>query len=209
LEPNLRLNFQYLIQKFVKNGKVALTVVRDAREHPVELPLATTRPLVIPGLLAGYPSYFVYGPLVFSVATRECLEAMTAGDGAWQKWNAEVGSPLASRKNDRPAFEGERLVIVSSPFLPHKLAKGYGNPFSLVVKSINGIPVKNFNHIVEILRDTREEFIAVQFDRIGGETMVFPRAEMAAATEEILADNGIRSQGSPDALTIWNAKPPR
>jgi hypothetical protein len=36
--------------------------------------------------------------------------------------------------------------------------------------------------------------------------MVFPRAEMAAATEEILADNGIRSQGSPDALAIWNAR---
>jgi S1-C subfamily serine protease len=206
LEPNLRLGFQYLIQRFAKNGKVPLTVVRAARELPVELPLGTTRPMVIPGLLAGYPSYFVYGPLVFSVATRECLEAMSAGEGAWHKWNAEAGSPLASRKNDRPAFEGERLVFISSPFLPHKLAKGYGNPFSFVVKTVNGIPVKNFNHLVEILRDARNEFITVQYDRIGGETMVFPRAEMAAATEEILADNGIRSQGSPDALAIWNAR---
>jgi hypothetical protein len=37
--------------------------------------------------------------------------------------------------------------------------------------------------------------------------MVFPRAEMLAATDGILTDNGIRSQGSPDTMAIWNAKP--
>jgi len=37
----------------------------------------------------------------------------------------------------------------------------------------------------------------------------FPRNEMLAATEEILTDNGVRSQGSPDTLAIWNAKAAR
>jgi hypothetical protein len=40
-----------------------------------------------------------------------------------------------------------------------------------------------------------------------GETMIFPRAQMLAATDEILTDNGVRSQGSPDTLAIWNSKP--
>jgi hypothetical protein len=39
--------------------------------------------------------------------------------------------------------------------------------------------------------------------------MVFPRAEMLAATDGILGDNDIRSQGSPDTMAIWNAKPGR
>ena len=39
--------------------------------------------------------------------------------------------------------------------------------------------------------------------------MVFRRAEMLTATDEILTDNGVRSQGSPDMLAIWNAKPAR
>ena len=30
---------------------------------------------------------------------------------------------------------------------------------------------------------------------------------MLAATDEILTDNGVRSQGSADTLSIWNAKP--
>jgi hypothetical protein len=39
--------------------------------------------------------------------------------------------------------------------------------------------------------------------------MVFPRAEMLAATDEILTDNSVRLQGSPDTLAIWNAKSSR
>ena len=39
------------------------------------------------------------------------------------------------------------------------------------------------------------------------ETLVFPRAKMVAATEEILADNGIRSQGSQEALAILKTAP--
>jgi len=35
------------------------------------------------------------------------------------------------------------------------------------------------------------------------------RADMLAATDDILTDNGIRSQGSPDTLAIWNAKSTR
>jgi hypothetical protein len=30
---------------------------------------------------------------------------------------------------------------------------------------------------------------------------------MLAATDEILTDNGVRSQGSSDTLAVWNAKP--
>lgn len=47
----------------------------------------------------------------------------------------------------------------------------------------------------------------IEFARYGSETEVFPRSEMIAATEEVLNDNGVRSQGSPDSLAIWNAKP--
>jgi hypothetical protein len=43
--------------------------------------------------------------------------------------------------------------------------------------------------------------------RSGGETIIFPQAGMMAATDEILNDNGIRAQGSPDILKIWEAKP--
>jgi hypothetical protein len=63
------------------------------------------------------------------------------------------------RLGDRPAFEGEELVVVSSPFFPHKLTKGYGNPAFQVVKSLNGVAVKSLGHLVSLLRDSHDEFV--------------------------------------------------
>ena len=118
-----------------------------------------------------------------------------------------AGNPLVTRMADQPAFPGEELVVISSPFFPNKLAQGYSNPRTQVVKTVNGIPVKNLKHLVEILRDTKAEFITIECYHRFGETMVFPRAQMLAATDEILTDNGVRSQGSPDMMTIWHAQP--
>jgi S1-C subfamily serine protease len=208
---NLRVEFAYLVQRLAKDGKVALTVVRNGKEMQVQLPVTSDRPSVIPSLNGAYPAYFVYGPLSFSTATRELLGGLAGGmNSEWAQWLSARGSPLLTRVYDKPAFEGERLVVVSSPLFPHKLSIGYSNPALQVVKSINGHRVKNLGHLVEIFRDSKDEFIRVEFDSRGGdETMVFPRAEMLAATDEILTDNGIRNQGSPDTLAIWNAKPAR
>ena len=106
-----------------------------------------------------------------------------------------------------PAFEGEELAVVSSPFFPHRLARGYANPVAEVVKTVNDVPIKNLAHLVEVLRDSRAELIIFGFNRSGGEIFVFPRKEMLAATEEILTDNDIRTQGSPDILEVWHTKP--
>jgi hypothetical protein len=97
--------------------------------------------------------------------------------------------------------------MVASPFFPHKVSAGYSNPAGLVVRSVNGTRIKNLNHLVEVLRDCKDEFVAIEFEARVGETPVFRRTDMLKATDEILADNGIRTQGSPDILAIWNAKP--
>lgn len=165
---------------------------------------------MITDLEGAYPSYFVYGPMVFSDATNEFLGAAVRDRQASGLMGmlTFLGSPLITRVADKPAFEGERLVVVTSPFFPHKLGKGYGNPACQVVKTVNGHPIKNLAHLVEVLRDLKDEFVTFEFNmRTAGETIVFPRAEMVAATNDILTDNGIRSQGSPDVLKIWEAKP--
>jgi S1-C subfamily serine protease len=207
----LRLGFAYWIQKTGQGDKVPLTIVRGGKEMKIDLPTLRKRPMLVPDAEGGYPSYFVYGPLVFSEATTEFVRGLTKSGATSGSMTGLMftGSPLITRIGDKPAFPGERLVVISSPFFPHKLTKGYGNPALQVVKAINGIAIKNLAHLVEVLRDTKEEFIRVEFNsRAGGETLVFQRAEMMAATEDILNDNGVRSQGTPDMLAIWSTKPP-
>ncbi|MEI9865389.1 MAG: trypsin-like peptidase domain-containing protein [Limisphaerales bacterium] len=208
LGDGLRVHFEYEIQHIVTNDTVPLTIVRAGKELKINLPVSPNYPRLISGLNSAYPTYFIYGPLVFSAVTDEYLGGYLRSKyaGSIMSRLSAVGNPLVTRIADQPAFPGEGLVVISSPFFPHKLAQGYGSPRSEVVKAVNGIPVKNLKHLVEILRDSKDEFITVECSTRYGETMIFPRAQMLAATDEILTDNGVRSQGSPDMLAVWNAK---
>ena len=200
----IRVRFQYLLQTIARNGHAPLTIVRAAKEMKIDLPVSARRPMLIADLDGSYPSYFVYGPLVFTAASQHFL----AGLNSAATQLSAAASPLSIRRADRPAFADEQLVVISSPFFPHKLSKGYSQAVSRVVDTINGTKVKNLAHLVALLRDARDEFIVFDFGGRKSETLVFPRKEMVAATEEILNDNGVRAQGSPDVLKEWNVKGP-
>jgi S1-C subfamily serine protease len=201
LGPNLRVRFQYLVQKQARDGKLALSLIRAGKPLLVQLPVNVQRRVMVPDLQGNYPPYFIYGPVVFSVASQQLIS--TSGRGSMANM---FGSPLINRMLDSPAFPGEELVVVPAPFLPHKLAKGYDSPQGAVVKTINGVAVKNLRHAVELLRDAKGEFISIDFDRRNGEAIVFSRKDLDAATEELLTDSGIRSQGTPELLKVWNAR---
>jgi len=202
---NLRVRFQYLIQQLAKDGHVTIGLLRAGKELSVELPVPTERPMLIPDLEGEYPPYFIYGPLVFSTATTQFVGPLSSNAKAINALNF-IGNPLTTRRGDKPAFTDEELVLVASPFFPHKLAKGYDNPISRVVQSINGITIKNLAHLVTVLRDSQDEFITIKFSGRATEALVFARKEIVAATDDILNDNGVRAQGSADTLKIWNAK---
>ena len=99
-------------------------------------------------------------------------------------------------------------MIISSPFFPHKLVNGYSNPAGSVVYSINGTPVKSLKHLVALLRDLKDPFVTLEFASKRRRSAGVSRARrMVAATDDILTDNGVRAQGSPDMLAVWQAKP--
>jgi S1-C subfamily serine protease len=200
---DLRVHFRYLVQKITRSGKVALTIVRAGKTLQVWAPTSVERQWLIPEQKGDYPSYFIYGPVVFSNATVGFLSALSQNSQALG-YLALIGSPLMTERSATPSKEREELVVVSSPFFPHKLSQGYGSAFSRVVQSVNGIPVRSLVHLVGLLRNLKDDYVIFRFDQRGAETLVFPRKDLVAATEEILNDNGVRSQGSPDVMAIWN-----
>jgi S1-C subfamily serine protease len=205
IDKDLRVNFAYMIQRVTKDGKLPLTVVRAGKPLKIELPVSPERPTLAPDIRGEYPSYFVYGPIVFSRATRQFL-ALFENNANLLRGLAFVKSPLVTRAFDPPTPELEELVIVSSPFFPHKLANGYGNPTGGVIYSVNGTPVKSLKHLVALLRDLKDPFVTFEFGSKGGEALVFSRTAIMAATDDILTDNGVRAQGSPDMMTVWQEK---
>ncbi len=88
------------------------------------------------------------------------------------------------------------------------LTKGYDDPNGSIVQEVNGVRVRNIKHFVEILRDSKEPRVTFKFARMisrGREHLVFDRAQLQAATEDILKDFGIRYPYSDDLRPVWEA----
>jgi S1-C subfamily serine protease len=205
LDKDLRVSFAYEVQHLASNGKVPMTLVRAGKTLQIQLPVSAEHPTLVTDLKGSYPSYFIYGPVVFSTATWQLVSTIENNAGLLRALGA-VKSPLITRALDPPDADTEELVVISSPFFPHKLANGYSNPAGSVVYSINGTHVRSLKHLVALLRDLKDPFVTIEFDQKGNEALVFSRAAMLAATNDILNDNGVRAQGSPDMMEVWQAK---
>jgi S1-C subfamily serine protease len=200
---DLRLSALYLVQKYAKNGRVDLTIVRDGKLIRVDFSLEPRRELVIPYLLHQNPRYFISGPLVFSQATQDYIERL----GSQRILPlSQQASPLITRRYDKPVFSDEEVVIVASPLFPHPITRGYDDPHQAVLSEVNGTPVRNLRHLVEVLRDNGDPQITFKFARAAlrtHETMVFNRKDLLQATASILEENGIRYPFSSDLRSVW------
>lgn len=200
---DLRLSALYLVQKLAKDGYVDVTVFRDGKLIPMKLPVQSQRELVVPYLLNATPRYFILGPLVFSQATQDYVERASAQRPLPA---SQQNSPLLTRRYDKPQFDGEELVVVTSPMFPHRITKGYDDPERFVLSEVNGQRVKSLQHVVQLLRDDTQPQITLKFakaSRRAHETMVFNRAELLESTTKIIEENGIRYPYSPDLRGIW------
>lgn len=202
LGDDLQVMFDYYIPKLAHDGVAPFTVLRDGRSLQVDVPVTPRRKRVLPNLDGAYPRYFILGPIVFSTGTAELVSAMSTGR-EWLSLLLVRSSPLVTRVKDPPAFDGEELVVVASPFFSHRLTKGYNSPTLQVLTHVNGVAIKNLVHLVQLLRDSKDEFLECRFAGSGTEALVFRRQEMLDSTEDILTDNGIRKQYSDDLEAVW------
>lgn len=199
VREGLRLKFQYYVPKLANNGKIELTVVRDGKSQVVHAPVAPDRELLIPTLKDRYPEYFIYGPIVFEPVTQEYVRGL-GGQGV--SMLMALDSPILKRLYEAPEEPGEELVVVATRLFPHPITKGYDNRPLGVIKSVNGVEIKNLRQLGELLRDSKDEFLRFEMaDR--NESLVFRRSEIGEATEQILTDEGIRFQASEQLRDIW------
>jgi S1-C subfamily serine protease len=207
LPGDLRVKFQYLVQRVARGGKVPLSVVRAGKTLELQVPAPLDRPALVPHWTAEYPPYFIYGPLVLSPGTSWLLSPIRNNAAQLGRF-AFVDNPLLTHQDDAPTQEREELVMVTAPFLTAPLARGYGSPAYGAIRTINGQHVRSLRNTVEILRDLTDDYVVFEFEQHRGETLVFSRKEILESTESILANNDVRAQGSADMMAIWNARSP-
>ncbi len=204
----LTLSFVYYCPLLEKDGRIPLTIWRDGQEIVLECPAPKEFRTLMPYLNGNYPRYFIYGPLAFEAACGELAFSLMADSRSALIFGTRK-SPLVSGLQSRPSESLQELVVIPSAPFSHRSTKGYRPPMLSVVESINGTKIRSLEHLVEVIRDCKDEFLEIDFAEIGAEKMVFNRKEISSATESILTDNNIRKQFSDDLEETWNGGKPR
>ncbi len=131
LGPDLNVRFQYRVPQIAKNGKLPLTIVRGGKEMKILLPVSADRPQLIPSLMGDYPSYFIYGPIVFSRATNEFRGAISNNAALLNSYMPTAPVRWRPGSASAPDAESRRIGRDQFAFLPAQAGDRLRQPFQL------------------------------------------------------------------------------
>ncbi|MCA9215209.1 MAG: hypothetical protein KDB27_19210, partial [Planctomycetales bacterium] len=156
------------------------------------------REMLIPVLAGNYHSYFIHGQILFTTPSQEFLKGLRAATMTL----AGMESPLVTRSVERPK-PGEELVMIGPRLFTHSTSEGYEGIALGVVERIDDTDVTNLAHAAKLILEGSGEYVKLQLKGCATQILTFRREEIANATEEILEDEGIRSQYSDDLAEIF------
>lgn len=146
-----KVSFNYELDTKQIGETVKYEVIRNKNKINVEYKIKYSNAL-IPYEYNKEPKYFIFGGLTFTPLTQNYLIKLGSKsdfiDGLLYK---------EEKTNDIT----ERVVWLQKIF-PNKVNRGYFSNGYIVTK-VNGITVKNFNHFINIIDTTKDEYVTIEF----------------------------------------------
>lgn len=186
--PFLKLSLEQLIYGKIIDDPLSLTLLRDGNERALSIKLDTpllSDDLVSPGILETSPHYFIHGGIVFQTVNENYLQTHSYPPQHLLNYHLYG---FASEERDE-------LVIINT-ILPHACNVGYPLMNSEIVHAINGTPVKNLLHVIELIEANQMPFLVIELE--SENKLIFDRAHLLEHHEEILHRYDIHEDRSYD-----------
>ena len=147
-----RISFSHIYNTKQIGDSVTLDILRDKKNIKVTIVIKRVSNLV-EHEFAKSPRYIIYGGLVFSPITKNYLSTLSKLE------SEHIKKKLYSMKKSEDYQEPISMIPT---IFPHKVNRGYKN-WASVLKSVSGIKIKNFNHLVEVLDSTVTPYTKIEF----------------------------------------------
>jgi hypothetical protein len=138
------------------------------------------------------PTYYVFGGLLFVPLTRNYL--MTWTDPWWQ--NAPRDLVVTYEQGLRLPDYVEPVVL--QKVLADRVNQGYHEYESLLVRKVQGEPIRSLRHLVRLVEGSDTPFVT--FELVDGRQLVVDRALAVERHDAILARFGIPTHRSTDLV---------
>ncbi len=189
-----RTSLAYWVQQRQVGEALPVEVWRDGTKLTLNLQLA--RPAIRDPLVPNeqydvFPSYYIYGGVVFCPLTKNLLRA-------WgPNWFASAPNELMAYLSDNvPEVEGEQVVLALK-VLADDVNQGYHGINNWVVETVDGERIRNLKELMAAVeRGQGNEFVT--FGDGAGQVVVLDRAKVAASQASLLTTYRIPEDRSSD-----------
>lgn len=185
IEKNKRRSWFFLMSMRQIGENIPVVVLRDGRKVAATIPILKKNPRMYGFMYDKAPDYYVFGGFVFSTLSYDFLRASR------QKYDEDV---FAERKTP------DDMAVVIADVLADNSVEGYLGVDGMLVRSVNGVKVRNLRHLVDLLDNSKDEFIRIGADK-GDKwdySIVVETAKMREALPNILETYNIPADRSKD-----------
>ncbi|XP_044408771.1 protease Do-like 10, mitochondrial [Triticum aestivum] len=187
-----RITFDHLVSMKKPEETAVIKVLRDGKEHELNVTLRPLQPLVPVHQFDKLPSYYIFAGFVFIPLTQPYLHEFG------EDWYNTSPRRLCERAlRELPKKAGQQLVILSQ-VLMDDINVGYERLAELQVKKVNGVEVENLKHLCSIVENCTEENLRIDLDDERVIVLKFQNARLA--TSRILKRHRIPSAMSNDLV---------
>ena len=213
----MQVSYRYAVDKLIDesetgDGPIPIKILRDGVELEMNVPLFRDGQFLMNYMFDTPPTYFVYGPIVFGVATAEfsdSIDLMLSKGGSSAKAAStifgimqRIENPYLLRRYDRAKVPDEQLVVVNK-LISNRMTRDIKVLFPAVIRTINGQPVPNVRAAAEIVQSLEDDSIVIEFDDNLNTTIVLDRDEIEKEKDEIMENNGIVNSASKNLRDVW------
>ena len=179
-----KVSFNYELDNKQIGEIIKLEIIRDKKKINVDYKIKYSKPL-IPYEFDSELKYLVFGGLTFSPLTQNYLF----------KLRIEFDFIRGLLYKDEKTNEITQRVVWLQKIFPNKVNRGY-NSDAYIVTKVNGITIKDFNHFVNIIDTTKDEYVVIEF--LESSKVVLKTKEAKDSFQEIKNTYGLKSDRSVD-----------
>jgi hypothetical protein len=169
---------------------LGVRVLRAGKRLELTIPLKPVSLLVPEDRYDVRPSYFVFGGLLFCPLSRDYLKSWGS------EWWKAAPHELCSIYETQIRSPERQDVVLLQKVLADKVNQGYHEYENHVVVSIDGVPLRNMRHLVELAESSEAPFFTVGL--ADGQRIVIDRARAKERERILLERYNVRHDRSED-----------
>ncbi len=196
LDGGVRVHTTYLAQRVQVGSLIELSFLRKGQEHTESIVMKSPPPMVRSGRDDPEPPYRIFAGLVFQPLTLRYLEGF---EGLPKNLYSYVSDPTARDMEMLVPVRSpghRREVVVLTGILRTEMNRGYEQFEDSVVFAVDGTPVRDLNHLSQMLDHGPGDFATITLEQ--GDVIAVDRFEAANQSSEILSRYQVARDRSSD-----------